>query len=82
MSPVPVMRFWQICVRASIPSSIPGQANADIAIRIACEPVDHDVTKSLYFDDPDGSTLEVCVDVSDGWRREPSRIATVAPLTL
>jgi catechol 2,3-dioxygenase len=44
--------------------------------------IDHDVTKSLYFADPDGNGIEVYVDVSDAWRREPQRIAKVAPLAL
>lgn len=46
------------------------------------DPVDHDVTKSLYFHDPDGNQVELYVDVSDGWRTEPQRVATLAPLAL
>ena len=46
------------------------------------EPVDHEVTKSLYFDDPDGNKLEVYVDASDVWRREPQRVAQMSPLAL
>ncbi len=46
------------------------------------EPMDHDVTKSVYFDDPDGNTLELYVDLSDGWRTDPSRIAMAEPLEL
>ena len=45
-------------------------------------PIDHEVTKSLYFDDPDGNNLEVYVDASDIWRREPQRVAQLAPLDL
>jgi catechol 2,3-dioxygenase len=45
-------------------------------------PIDHDVTKSLYFEDPDGNGVEVYVDVSDAWRRDPERIANVRPLEL
>jgi catechol 2,3-dioxygenase len=45
-------------------------------------PIDHDVTKSLYFADPDGNGVEVYVDVSDAWRRDPKRIANVRPLEL
>ncbi|MGI9263491.1 MAG: VOC family protein [Gammaproteobacteria bacterium] len=44
------------------------------------DPIDHDVTKSLYLNDPDGNTLELYVDVSDGWRSNPQRIAQVGPL--
>ncbi len=52
------------------------------AAGVATTPIDHDVTKSLYFADPDGNGIEVYVDVSDAWRREPQRIAQVAPLEL
>ena len=52
------------------------------AAGIATHPVDHDVTKSLYFTDPDGNGVEVYVDASDAWRREPQRVAQVAPLEL
>ncbi len=45
-------------------------------------PIDHEVTKSLYFDDPDGNNIEVYVDSSDAWREEPQRIAQLAPLDL
>ena len=45
-------------------------------------PVDHEVTKSLYFDDPDGNTLELYVDASDAWREDPQRVAQVKPLVL
>jgi catechol 2,3-dioxygenase len=45
-------------------------------------PIDHDVTKSLYFADPDGNGVEVYVDVSDAWRGDPARIANVRPLEL
>jgi catechol 2,3-dioxygenase len=52
------------------------------AAGVATTPIDHEVTKSLYFADPDGNGIEVYVDVSDAWRREPQRIAHVAPLEL
>ena len=52
------------------------------AAGIATTPVDHDVTKSLYFEDPDGNGIEVYVDVSDAWRREPQRVAKAMPLEL
>ncbi len=52
------------------------------AAGIATTPVDHDVTKSLYFADPDGNGVEVYVDVSDAWRREPQRVAQLRPLEL
>lgn len=49
---------------------------------VVVDPVDHEVTKSLYFDDPDGNKVEVYVDASDVWRREPQRVAQMAPLAL
>ncbi len=52
------------------------------AAGVEVDPTDHDVTKSLYFSDPDGNLIEVYVDVSDAWRQEPQRIATVKPLAL
>jgi catechol 2,3-dioxygenase len=45
-------------------------------------PVDHEVTQSLYFDDPDGNTVEVYVDVSDVWKQDPQRVAQAEPLEL
>lgn len=52
------------------------------AAGVAVDPTDHDVTKSLYFGDPDGNLIEVYVDVSDAWRTDPQRIATVKPLAV
>ena len=52
------------------------------AAGIATNPIDHEVTKSLYFADPDGNGIEVYVDASDAWRREPQRVALVMPLEL
>ena len=44
--------------------------------------MDHEVTKSLYFHDPDGNEIEVYVDASQVWRREPQRVAQIAPMEL
>jgi catechol 2,3-dioxygenase len=52
------------------------------AAGIATMPVDHEVTKSLYFQDPDGNGVEVYVDASDAWRRDPQRVAQMKPLEL
>jgi len=52
------------------------------AAGIATTPVDHEVTKSLYFEDPDGNGVEVYVDASDAWRHEPQRVAQLRPLEL
>lgn len=57
------------------------KANLDAA-GITTTPIDHEVTKSLYFDDPDGNGIELYVDASDVWRREPQRVAQVKPLEL
>jgi catechol 2,3-dioxygenase len=52
------------------------------AAGITTKPVDHEVTKSLYFEDPDGNGIEVYIDASDVWRREPERVAQAMPLEL
>jgi catechol 2,3-dioxygenase len=52
------------------------------AAGIATNPIDHEVTNSLYFEDPDGNGVEVYVDVSDIWRTQPDRVARVMPLKL
>ena len=45
-------------------------------------PMDHEVSQSLYLDDPDGNTIELYVDASDIWKREPQRVAQAKPLEL
>jgi catechol 2,3-dioxygenase len=45
-------------------------------------PIDHEVTKSLYFEDPDGNGVELYVDASQAWRQDPQRVAQIAPLQL
>jgi catechol 2,3-dioxygenase len=52
------------------------------AAGVATVPIDHEVTKSLYLSDPDGNGIELYVDVSDAWKREPQRVAQVRPLVL
>ena len=49
---------------------------------IQAAPVDHEVTQSLYFADPDGNQVELYVDVSDAWREEPQRVAQAKALEL
>jgi catechol-2,3-dioxygenase len=44
--------------------------------------VDHEITKSLYFDDPDGTTIAACVDACDARREDLHRIAPLRPLKL
>ncbi len=45
-------------------------------------PVDHEVTKSLYMVDPDGNGIELYIDASDAWRKEPAKVAQAGPLEL
>lgn len=52
------------------------------AAGVATNPIDHEVTKSLYLRDPDGNGIELYVDASDAWRRDPQRVAQIAPLEL
>ena len=52
------------------------------AAGITPHPIDHEVTKSLYFQDPDGNGVELYIDASDAWRREPQRVAQLMPLEL
>jgi catechol 2,3-dioxygenase len=52
------------------------------AAGITPTPIDHEVTKSLYFEDPDGNGVELYVDTSDVWRQEPQRVAQLKPLKL
>ena len=53
---------------------------ADRGIKSA--PVDHEVTQSLYFADPDGNQVELYVDVSDAWKIEPQRVAQASRLAI
>ena len=43
---------------------------------------DHGVSEALYLRDPDGNGIELYVDASDVWRREPQRVAQLLPLEL
>ncbi len=45
-------------------------------------PIDHDITKSLYVDDPDGNSVELYIDASDAWRDDPQSIAKIGPLDI
>ena len=44
--------------------------------------LDHTVSQSIYFNDPDGNAIEVYVDTSDVWRTDPQTVASIAPLSL
>ncbi len=44
---------------------------------------DHRVSQSIYLNDPDGNGLELFVDADPAvWRRDPSAVASVGPLSL
>lgn len=59
------------------------EAQAKLAAAgIVTNAIDHEVTKSLYFEDPDGNGIEVYVDASDVWRQHPERVAQLMPLAL
>ena len=49
---------------------------------IPCAPVDHGVTQSLYFSDPDSNQVELYVDVSDVWKQDPQRVSHVSKLEI
>lgn len=52
------------------------------AAGVKSAPIDHEVTKSLYFNDPDGNQVELYIDASDAWKEEPQRVAQGSPLAL
>lgn len=41
-------------------------------------PIDHNVSYSLYFHDPDGNRLELYIDGVTGWEKDPQLILTDA----
>ena len=43
---------------------------------------DHGVSKSIYFDDPDGNCIELYIDSSDDWKHDPRLVAKSEPLKL
>jgi catechol 2,3-dioxygenase len=52
------------------------------AAGIEVEAYDHGVSKSIYFNDPDGNTVELYVDVSDVWKQRPEAVAQATPFDL
>ncbi len=59
------------------------RAKADLdAAGIRTRSVDHGVTHSLSFKDPDGNGLEVYVDASDAWRKDPQLVAHSEPMEI
>ena len=69
------------CIGNSLDDLKEAKAHLEAA-GVTPNPIDHEVTKSLYFDDPDGNNVELYVDASDVWRTEPQRVAQVAPLDI
>lgn len=69
------------CIGTALDELVEAKAHLEAA-GITPAPVDHEVTKSLYFDDPDGNTVELYVDASDVWRKEPQRVAQLKALQL
>jgi len=58
-------------------------AKADLdAAGVKTRAVEHGVTQSLYFTDPDGNGVEVYIDASDSWKREPQTVAHSEALIL
>lgn len=43
---------------------------------------DHAVSKSIYFNDPDGNCIEFYVDTSDAWKQDTQLVAHSEPLEL
>ena len=52
------------------------------AAGLKVEAYDHGVSKSIYFIDPDGNSIEFYVDVSDAWKHDPQLVAFSEPLEL
>ena len=58
-------------------------AQADLnAAGVQTRAIDHGVSQSLYFADPDGNGVEVYVDGSDIWKREPQAVANSQAMVL
>ena len=49
---------------------------------IETRPIDHVVTQSVYLEDPDGNGIELYIDVSDSWRKNPQDVAQSEPLAI
>jgi catechol 2,3-dioxygenase len=52
------------------------------AAGLKVEAYDHEVSKSIYFNDPDGNTIELYIDASDVWKQWPEAVAQATPLDL
>lgn len=59
------------------------EARAELqAAGVQVQARDHGVSKSIYFDDPDGNCIELYVDTSDAWRNDPQLVAHSEPMEL
>lgn len=59
------------------------KAKAELdAAGVKCMAANHGVSKSLYLADPDGNRIELYVDQSDDWKRDPAAVAAFEPMTL
>ncbi len=74
---------------ASAAANAPGLAHVAFKIGddldaagVKTRSVDHGVSHSLYFKDPDGNGLEVYVDASDAWRKDPQLVAHSEPMEI
>ena len=52
------------------------------AAGVQVEAYDHEVSKSIYFNDPDGNNIELYIDASDVWKQRPETVAQATPLDL
>jgi catechol 2,3-dioxygenase len=52
------------------------------AAGLVVQPRDHGVSKSIYFNDPDGNCIELYVDSSNAWKQDPQLVAYSEPLEL
>ena len=52
------------------------------AAGLKVEAYDHEVSKSIYFNDPDGNTIELYIDASDVWKQRPEAVAQATPIDL
>jgi len=69
------------CIGSTLDELVAAKAHLEAA-GVETMPIDHEVTKSLYFDDPDGNNVELYVDASDAWRQDPQRVAQIRPLEI
>ena len=77
----PGLNHVAFCIGTQLDDLRAAKAHLEAA-GIELTPVDHEVTKSLHFDDPDGNNIEIYIDASDAWKSDPQRVAQAGPLAL